>query len=74
MSRHHTTRRIIRLYAIFASVTAALGIGVALSADPWPGQNRAAAAVSAPAAPPDQVTPPQAAYTDAQPIIRTGSS
>jgi hypothetical protein len=61
MSRHRTTRRTIRLYAIFASVTAALGIGVALGADPWPSRDRAAA-------------PASAGYTDAQPIIRTGSS
>lgn len=74
MSRHHITRRTIRLYAIFASVTAALGIGIALSADPWPSHDRVAAAASAPAAQPRQVTAPQAVYTDAQPVIRTGSS
>jgi hypothetical protein len=74
MSRHHITRRTIRLYAIFASVTVALGIGIALSADPWPSQNRAAAAASAPAAQTRQADTPQAAYTDAAPITRTGSS
>jgi hypothetical protein len=74
MSRHHITRRTIRLYAIFASVTVALGIGIALSADPWPSQNRAAAAASAPAVQTRQADTPQAAYTDAEPITRTGSS
>jgi hypothetical protein len=74
MSRHHITRRTIRLYAVFASVTAALGIGIALSADPWPGHDRAVPTATAPAAQPRQADTPQAAYTDAQPIIRTGSS
>jgi hypothetical protein len=74
MSRHHITRRTIRLYAVFASVTAALGIGIALSADPWPGHDRAVPTASATAAQPRQADAPQAAYTDDQPITRTGSS
>lgn len=65
MSRHQTTRRTIRLYAIFASVAAALGIGIALGADPWPGHDHAVAAVATPQQPDDPYQ---------QPVIRTGQS
>ena len=82
MNRHHITRRTIRLYAVFASVTAALGIGVALGADPWPGHDQATAATQSPVGTPRQAQPAPpdpgpAAYvdaSDAQPVIRTGAS
>lgn len=66
MSRHASTRRTIRLYAVFASVAAALGIGMALGADPWPGQQSVAVEQRATA-----VTP-GSGYD--QPVIRTGQS
>ena len=74
MSRHQTTRRTIRLYAIFASVAAALGIGIALGADPWPGHDHAVASASVPTAQPPQTTPQQPDDPYQQPVIRTGQS
>lgn len=65
MSRHAATRRTIRLYAMFASVAAALGIGIALGADPWPDQQSVAVEQSAAAT-------PESGYD--QPVIRTGQS
>ncbi len=74
MSRHQTTRRTIRLYAIFASVAASLGIGIALGADPWPGQDPASAAAPAVAAASPQVNTVDADNGYDQPDIRTGQS
>ena len=66
MSRHAGTKRTIRLYAAFASVTAALGIGIALGADPWPDQQ------SVPVAHTTAALDTDGAYE--QPVIRTGQS
>ena len=74
MSRHQTTRRTIRLYAIFASVAAALGIGIALGADPWPGHAPGSAAAPAVAAASPQVNAVDAGNGYDEPDIRTGQS
>ncbi len=70
MSRHQTTRRTIRLYAIFTALAASLGIGIALGADPWPGNTGAQTS--------QQVTSQATATATAtgfdQPEIRTGQS
>jgi Na+/H+-dicarboxylate symporter len=74
MSRHKTTRRTIRLYAIFTSVAASLGIGIALGADPWPGQDPASAAAPAVAVASPQVNAVDAGNGYDEPDIRTGQS
>lgn len=56
------TRRTVRLYAFFAAVAAALGIGIALGADHTPHQDDAPVAAA--------VQQPQ----QAQPSVRTGQS